>query len=202
MTVPSPKPTMLRLILKIGTALLLTIYPFLVVFGIDTLGVGGVAIILVGITVIRWHITSTSMTLTEKRLYMMMMTFCVLSMVSQEEFMLYYYPVLMNLFIATIFLISLREEQPLIERLYRLTTKKPLPPIAIVYMRHLTAFWGGILVLNSLVSSYTACCTSPQFWALYNGGIAYGLFAVIMGIEWVVRQHVKKKQDPLMRTTL
>jgi uncharacterized membrane protein len=60
-------------------------------------------------------------------------------------------------------------------------------------MRGLTKAWAVILLLNSVMSFYTACCLSISQWAFYNAVIAYVFFGVFTLIELTYRQYYKKK---------
>lgn len=190
----------MRKLLSLFTGIILIAYPVLVYFSITHIGPRWVSIGLATATLARLALNFSTCTSGEKLISTLVMLFCGIVFVGNNSEAVLYYPVLMNLFVAILFLHSLRGEQSLIQRLYRLTGQLE-PPEAIQYMRHLTALWGALLLVNTAVAAYTACCTSPSFWALYNGGIVYCIFAIVMAIEWIVRQYIKKSHaSPLVRT--
>jgi uncharacterized membrane protein len=104
-----------------------------------------------------------------------------------------YYPVLMNLGVAGVFLGSLRTDTPLIQRLAARFEREPLPPQALPYLRTLTLVWGLFLAANAVPAALTACCASPEVWAWYNGAISYGLMAILFVAELIFRQFYKRR---------
>lgn len=120
---------------------------------------------------------------------------CLLVVWFQNDQLLRYYPVLMNLSFATLFFWSLSTEKSLIERMMSLV-KQDVSAQAKRYMRGLTKIWAALLLANTLISWYTACCLSIQYWALYNGLLAYLIFAIFTLFELVFRHHYKKRHQP------
>ncbi|PJI98650.1 putative membrane protein [Acidovorax sp. 69] len=101
------------------------------------------------------------------------------------------YPVLVNAVLLVVFAVSLRHPPTVVERLARLSEPE-LPPSGVRYTRKVTAVWCVFFVVNGAVAAYTAAFSSDATWALYNGLIAYGLMGCLMGVEWIVRQWVKR----------
>lgn len=101
------------------------------------------------------------------------------------------YPVLVNLVLCCVFVASLRHPPSAIERLARLREPE-LPPRAVRYTRRVTQVWVGFFVLNGALALATALWASDATWALYNGLIAYLLIGLLFGIEWLVRQRVRR----------
>lgn len=102
------------------------------------------------------------------------------------------YPVLVNAVLLIVFAVSLRHPPTVVERLARLT-EPDLPPSGVRYTRKVTAVWCVFFVANGAAAAYTAAFSSDATWALYNGLIAYVLMGCLMGIEWCVRQWVKRR---------
>lgn len=102
------------------------------------------------------------------------------------------YPVLVNAVMLAVFAFSLHKPPSVVERLARLT-EPDLPPSGVRYTEQVTAVWCGFFVLNGAVAAYTACFSSDAVWAFYNGLLAYLLMGSLMGIEWCVRQWVKRR---------
>lgn len=48
-------------------------------------------------------------------------------------------------------------------------------------------------VVNGTIAAITALAGSDRAWAIYNGGIAYGLIGAMFAVEWLVRQRVKRR---------
>ncbi|NMM80858.1 hypothetical protein B2J86_07920 [Acidovorax sp. SRB_14] len=101
------------------------------------------------------------------------------------------YPVLVNAVLLAVFAFSLHKPPSVVERLARLT-EPDLPHSGVRYTKQVTAVWCVFFVLNGAASAYTACFGSDAVWAFYNGLLAYLLMGSLMGIEWCVRQWVKR----------
>jgi len=109
----------------------------------------------------------------------------------QTERALLYYPVWINAGFLLLFGWSLFFPPSMIERFARLMEGE-LPPKAIAYTRKVTQVWCLFFIGNGAVAGWLAWTGNWQWWAWYNGGIAYGLMGLLLGIEWLVRQQVKK----------
>ncbi|OBP13827.1 hypothetical protein A5320_16815 [Rheinheimera sp. SA_1] len=109
----------------------------------------------------------------------------------QTELALLYYPVWINAGLLLLFGWSLFFPPTMIERFARLM-EGDLPPKAIVYTRKVTQVWCLFFIGNGTIAFWLAWVGNWQWWAWYNGGIAYGLMGLLLGIEWLVRQQVKK----------
>ncbi|WP_456268054.1 hypothetical protein M1D97_12480 [Kushneria sp. AK178] len=101
------------------------------------------------------------------------------------------YPVVINLSLALLFLGSLRTT-PLIERLARLS-EPDLPASGVRYTRRVTWLWGLFLSLNTVVVLVLALWAPLPVWQYYTGAISYGLAALLMAGEWLVRQRVRRR---------
>lgn len=110
------------------------------------------------------------------------------------EIGLLFYPVVINSALAIVFLYSLSNPPPVIERLARLT-QSDLPEHAIAYTRTVTKVWLVFFIVNGLVAAYTALFTSLATWTLYNGLIAYLLMGALFTVEYLVRLRVQKRYD-------
>lgn len=103
------------------------------------------------------------------------------------------YPVWVNLVMLAVFGFSLFRPPSVVERLARLQ-EPDLPPSGVRYTRQVTKVWCGFFVLNGAAAAYTAFFASDSTWALYNGLLAYVLMGCLMGIEWGVRQWVRRRE--------
>ena len=87
---------------------------------------------------------------------------------------------------------SLFASQTVIERLARI--KEPtLPPEGVRYTRKVTQAWCLFFMFNAAVSTATMLWASEEVWVLYNGLIAYLLIGVMLAVEWLVRQRVRRR---------
>ncbi len=103
-----------------------------------------------------------------------------------------WYPVFVNGSMLVLFGVTLLRPPSMAERLARL--KEPdLPPHAVEYTRKVTMAWCGFFLVNGSIAAATSLWGTDAQWALYNGGIAYGLMGVFAGAEYLVRLRVKAK---------
>lgn len=112
--------------------------------------------------------------------------------VLNQAWPLRWYPVLVNGSLLVLFGVTLFKGPSMAERLARLKTPD-LPPHAVVYTRHVTMAWCGFFVVNGTVAALTALFGTDRQWALYNGGIAYGLIGLFAGVEYLVRLRVQAR---------
>lgn len=104
---------------------------------------------------------------------------------------MYWYPVLINLLMLSIFTYSLYQPQSLIEKIARLQNPK-LPSHAIIYTRHVTQIWCLFFIINACISALLVVLNWYQAWAIYTGIIAYILMGILLGAEWLYRQRAMK----------
>ena len=105
--------------------------------------------------------------------------------------MMYWYPILMNGIMLVLFGGSLFQSQSLVERLARLQTPN-LNTQAIQYTRRVTQVWCGVFCLNILLSTLFIAFNLLEYWAIYTGVISYIIMGLVMSIEWLIRQRVKR----------
>ena len=66
---------------------------------------------------------------------------------------------------------------------------------SVAHCRRVTQAWCVVLLVNILISIYTAFATSLQFWSLYNGVIVYfGFGAMLLG-EYLLRIRLRRKWE-------
>lgn len=174
----------------IGLAALTLLYPFLVHFAHDRIEPRWLAMILLAIGLMRlpaalknpvhWFAVITPGLL------------AVLTWTANGSLPVKLYPVLVNAGLLLLFGWSLITPPTMIERLARLQ-EPDLPPHAVAYTRKVTQVWVVFFVVNGSIALFTAVWASQAVWTLYNGVIAYVLIALLFGIEWLVRQRVKRK---------
>ena len=109
-----------------------------------------------------------------------------LSALTDNETVLRCHPAVVNLVLLTLFASTLRRPPSMVERFARLS-RPDLPPAAVDYTRNVTRVWCAFLAVNTVLALYTAFCASREVWALYNGGVAYVLVALLMAGEFIWR---------------
>ncbi|MEJ6005053.1 hypothetical protein WG899_05810 [Paucibacter sp. AS339] len=102
------------------------------------------------------------------------------------------YPVLVNTVLLLVFGASLFNPPSAIERLARLR-EPDLDARGVAYTRRVTQVWCVFFVFNGSVALATGLWASDAVWALYNGLLSYGLIGLLLGGEWLWRQHVLKQ---------
>lgn len=172
-------------------AAIAAVYPFLIYFGLSQYGIRPLALFLLVVLCLRVLLWQQFSHREKVILLGLIVLLCGFAAWLQSEALLRYYPVLMNLGFSLVFISSLFTEKPIIERLMSLVVQDFSEP-ALRYIRGLTLAWGIILLLNALVSFYTACCLSLQQWTIYNGAIVYLLFGLFTLGELVFRHFYKK----------
>ena len=175
---------------------LIVAYPVVVLYGLRSLPLSYLGLMLIGLALLRlWFVRDT----TDKQTVPMILTLILLlvvvyTLLTGNPQALRFYPVAVNSTLLLVFASSLRGGMPVVERLARLQEPE-LPAAAVVYARHVTRMWCGFFLLNGLVALYTALYGSFELWALYNGGIAYGLMALLFCGEWLVRHRIRRVID-------
>ena len=115
-----------------------------------------------------------------------------LTYLSDQYDPLYWYPALANLVLLFIFGYSLYSPPTVIERIARLQDPN-LPFYAIEYTRKVTIAWCLFFIINGVLAAATTLYGDQVIWTIYNGIIAYSLIATLFVIEWLYRQHYRKK---------
>jgi uncharacterized membrane protein len=117
---------------------------------------------------------------------------CVWLALKRANLALKAYPICVNLGLLAVFGQSLLHGPTVVERLATLR-QGPLDERGVRYTRTVTQAWCVFFVLNAALSLATALAATQRVWALYNGGIAYGLMGLMFAGEWLIRQRVLRK---------
>jgi len=102
------------------------------------------------------------------------------------------YPITISLSLAAVFGYSMIHPPCAIERIARLMEPN-LNDKGVAYTRKVTLVWICFFLLNASVSLYTALWGDLEVWTFYNGFLSYLFIGVIFGVEFIVRQFVKKQ---------
>lgn len=173
-----------------GIALVLTLlYPPAVYYGISYLEPRQIAVAMAGLIVVKW-LTGQAHDKVSFVLTLMLVLYCGFNVFNNSLITLRFYPVLVNLGLLAVFSYSLYYPPSIIERLARFK-QHDLPERGVVYTRRVTRIWCLFFLGNGLVAAYTAVWCSMAVWSLYNGFIAYGLIALLMAVEYLVRRRTQ-----------
>ena len=159
------------------------LYPLAVWYGLARFEARWVALFLLGLAVLRAVASREPVWLAAAAGAALLV---LASWISNHGLPLKLYPVLVNVALLVVFLLSLRHPPTVIERLARLQ-QPDLPPEAIPYVAKVTRAWCLFFVLNGSVALWTALAASDATWALYNGLIAYLLIGAMFLGERLVR---------------
>lgn len=173
------------------SALLILTYPLLVFAGLKYIPLSQLAagfIVLALLRAMLWQKGSVIPLL----LAMVLALVAGYALLSNSSEALLFYPVVVNSVLLAVFTLSLFKGMPMIERLARLREPE-LPAPAIAYTRQVTKVWCAFFLANGAIAAYTALFCRYDIWAFYNGGVAYGLMAVLFLGEWLVRRKVREK---------
>lgn len=106
--------------------------------------------------------------------------------ISKGMDLMYWYPIIINLFMLSLFGGSLWTTQSMIERFARLQDPN-LPEQAVAYTRKVTQVWCVVFVLNIIITTSFILLKEYELWAIYSGIIAYVIMAVVLIGEWLIR---------------
>lgn len=181
--------------LKIGLNALIGLvtlsYPLLVWLSLDVFQPRVLAMILVGLFLLRFGMQPSRSQPGLLRLIMPASVLFLLAIAwfNRDEWLLAY-PVFVSLAFFVVFFGSLFYPPTLVERLARLEDPD-LPPKGVAYTRKVTQVWSVFFLANAGVSLATVCYGDRGLWSLYNGCIFYVLMGLLMAVEMSVRRKVK-----------
>jgi uncharacterized membrane protein len=174
-------------------------YPLLIYFGLQYMQPRYVALLLAGVLLLRRHNEMQrlmhSLPRLEQALLFVLLGLATLTIVTNSEPLLRFYPVTISAGMLALFALSLRKPPSMIERFARLQQPE-LPPAGVRYTRVVTQVWCVFLAGNTMAALYTALCASRDTWSLYNGLIVYLLMGTLLGGEWLLRKRCMKPQHP------
>jgi len=181
-----------QLILRAALALLFLSYPFLVYAGLSYFDPRWLVLLLVVTAVARY--LGGNLPALAKNLWVGAAALAALiTLTSASDAGLLLYPVLVNAVMFCLFYCSYRHPPTVIELIAR-KAEPDLPPSGVAYTRTVTLVWCLFFLANGSVAAYTATL-DRDIWMLYNGLIAYALMALLMGLEWLVRQRVRRNNQ-------
>jgi uncharacterized membrane protein len=109
-----------------------------------------------------------------------------------SELVVKLYPVCISVLVGSLFALSLRQKESLIEKFARLRGAE-MTLEAIRYTRNLTAIWAILLYANALVALYLARFGTTEAWTLYCGFLSYLILGGFMGVELLFRQYYMRR---------
>lgn len=176
---------------RVGFFILLALYPFVVYFGIRVLPPSFFGILLALAVAARFAVLEREDRVLALPVLTLLLVYSIIAAVVGRAQALLYYPVLVNLLLCLLFVVSVLNKNPLLLRLVR-ARGIPLSEYGPPYLTRLTVVWAGFFAANCLVALWTTT-TSMETWTLYNGLISYLLVGLLLGAEWIFRRYYKRK---------
>lgn len=102
------------------------------------------------------------------------------------------YPSLVSAGFLILFGQTLLDPPSMVERIAR-AEEPDLPAYAVSYTKRVTQVWCVFFFVNGSISAWLAIFSSSKTWLIYTGCISYLLIGLLFGLEWCVRQHVRKQ---------
>lgn len=177
-------------VVRLLSILLSIAYPFVVFWGLQSNNIQ--ALIAIFLTLLLSRFCLAKLWQERAILTVMAALFTALIFFSETSTALKLYPVMINLSLFTVFMLSLYSSESVIEKLAKFR-EPDLPAEAIVYTRQVTIAWCFFFLINASIAAMTVFFMSSQAWMLYNGVIAYVLIGLMFSIEWLIRQRVRQR---------
>ena len=116
------------------------------------------------------------------------------SLVSQSPSFVYFYPVIVNATLLSVFAVSLLSSQTIVEKIARIKDKN-FSDKEIPYVRKVTLAWAIFFILNGTIALVTVFIPDKSYWSIYNGAISYALMGVMFLGELLIRhRYIKRVQ--------
>lgn len=173
--------------------LALAVYPLLVFLGVERLGGRGLGLVALGVFGL---LALVPVALDRSRLgaalrLAPLFLLWAAAAWSDEERLVMLAPALGSLAFASVFAVSLRGDESLVERFARAARRMDtLPPAAVRHCRRVTVLWTVFLAANGLANGALALFAPVGWWALWAGGLSYVLLALVAGAEYAYRLRV------------
>ncbi|MEE2678578.1 MAG: hypothetical protein VX546_08385 [Myxococcota bacterium] len=165
-------------------------FPFIIWAGYTHLGtrtLGGLLIALYAIGFLLRGGGSAEALWGLARQHLPLLLLVLLAVLTGNETLLLFVPMLVSLYLLWTFAASLRRGMPVIERFAR-AVEVDLPDFCVPYCRKVTGVWCGFLAANALCVGALALWAPLEWWALYAGLVFYGLMGTLLAGEFVFRK--------------
>ncbi|MEJ0058671.1 MAG: hypothetical protein WDM79_03345 [Terricaulis sp.] len=180
-------------VLLAGISLL---YPLLAALAVRSWGPGWVVVILCGLIAVR-GLFGFARGIPSALTYGLLAVAALIALIAlwDRELSVRLYPACMNAAMLIAFALTLRRGPSMIERFARLAEPN-LPESGVRYTRTVTWVWVVFFLINGAIATWTALYADWDFWTLYNGLIAYLAMGALFAGEFIVRQFVRKREEP------
>jgi uncharacterized membrane protein len=103
----------------------------------------------------------------------------------------YFYPVMVNAVLLSVFVSSLYRPQTIVEKIARLKDPR-FSDLDIPYARKVTLAWTLFFAINGCVAFATVLLEDKLYWSIYNGAISYVLMGLMFAGEFYYRKRYIK----------
>jgi uncharacterized membrane protein len=103
----------------------------------------------------------------------------------------YFYPVMVNAVLLSVFVSSLYGPQTIVEKIARLKDPR-FSDLDIPYARKVTLAWTLFFAINGCVAFATVLLEDKLYWSIYNGAISYVLMGLMFAGEFYYRKRYIK----------
>jgi len=187
MDAPKFKPLTI-LVVVVGVS-----YPFAVYFGLQVLPPLAIGLTLMGFLCLRLFLQRNEKDRRIEVIALFMSVALVGFLLLFDSLLaLKSYPITISLSLAAVFGYSMIHPPCAIERIARMMEPN-LNDKGVAYTRKVTIVWICFFILNACISLWTALWGDLEVWTFYNGFLSYLFIGVTFGIEFIVRQFVKKQ---------
>ncbi|EWH10619.1 hypothetical protein DS2_07298 [Catenovulum agarivorans DS-2] len=172
-------------------------YPFLVYFGIQSFSAQWICLLMLIIVTARYGLFARSSAQPPPALKLATVSAAILFVVGglfDSEWALKFYPVVINLSLASVFIYSVYKPPTVVTLIAQLREKTS--ESMVKYTSKVTQVWSVFFLLNACVATWSIFYQQGKYWLIYNGFLSYLLCGLLFVIEWIVRQQYKKRHEP------
>jgi uncharacterized membrane protein len=184
-------PSTLTVALGILSSALLVLYPVIVYFAFDRLGVRGAALLMLAALspalLARLRRTTDQRVGTVAMVPVVTVALLATGAALEAAALVLAVPTAVNVLLFASFAPTLVSGPPMIERFARLTHPDLTEP-EIVWCRRWTVVWSVFFVLNALTAALLAAFAPIAMWVFHTSILGYVLMGLLLGTEWVVRK--------------
>ncbi len=176
---------------RVVFVVLLSLYPFIIYFGLQILPPGFFGLVLAILLLVRFGLVSPQERMTVLPIGAILLGYAIASAIVGSTAMLLYYPVIVNAILFLVFAGSLWTDEPILLRVVRARGIK-ISAYGPRYLTRLTAVWAGFFVANGMIAVWTTTM-SLEIWTIYNGLISYLLRGPLVLGELLFRRYYKRR---------
>lgn len=167
-------------------------YPFVIYGALASLSARSVGVLALSVAIplfaLRLRAAPPAQRRAVLRVPLVVLALLVLGAAFDDERFVLATPVVVSLALLAVFGASLRGPGPTQIEAFARLQEPDLSPAQVAHCRQATVAWCVFFVANAAIAGGLALAGARAAWALYTGGIAYGLMGMLFAGEYVVRQ--------------